>query len=94
MNREASIARNVQLLCFRCSLSLVCCRSKVLALLTLLACGAVLTVEANSRKAFYILFADDINSPTFPQGFSEFELFVVQPQNVTAQMIQKVKTLM
>jgi hypothetical protein len=43
-------------------------------------------------KAYYILFADDILNTSFPEGFTEYELFVVQPQNVTPALIEKVHT--
>src|SRR5262249_41356069 len=42
-------------------------------------------------SAFYILFADDVNNPSWPQGFDNNAMCVVQPQNFTADMFAKIK---
>jgi len=52
-------------------------------------------VELGGRlgpQAYYILFDSDITGPNWPQNFVQYTLFVVSPQNMTADLITKVKT--
>jgi len=49
-------------------------------------------ISANDQKAFYILFANQVEDPTWPKGYEEFSVFIVQPQNMTSELVQKVKT--
>jgi len=55
-------------------------------------CVLSLLVECiGAGKAYYILFEDDITSSAWPKGFQDYQLFVTGPQNITKQLIQKVK---
>jgi len=49
-------------------------------------------ISVNDQKAFYILFANQVEDPTWPKGYEEFSVFIVQPQNMTSELVQKIKT--
>jgi len=45
----------------------------------------------NDQKGFYILFANQVEDPTWPKGYEGFSVFIVQPQNITSDLVQMIK---
>lgn len=42
-------------------------------------------------QAFYILFNYEVNAPTWPAGYSEYDVFIASPQNMEANVTAHIK---
>ena len=75
----------------------------------LLLLTSTLLTAINAKKSFYILFANQIDAPAFPQQICQnaglgpqgkecvdgtlYDIFIISPQNITKEHLTKVRTL-